>query len=319
LQVVGFLPTLLAIGCLALLIKVGAPGQPLTLEALVSAARALGLQGALAITATAVAVAVTLQPLQFRLVQLMEGYWPTGHGGWVFKAGVGFQRWRLKRLNARLVTAALPSSQSGRRVIEERMADAEMRIRTRFPAADRLLPTALGNVLRSAEDRVGLRYGVDSVTLWPRLFPLLPADYRQSLEDEVTQLDVSCRLAVTWAATAIISLCILMRDASELAANWSWLLVVAGLLGLAYLSYKAAIESALAHGSDLEVALDLHRGLVIEAMRLPAPARLGEERRSFRWLCALLNTYDSNHGYDFIFRTAEAPTPPRERASSART
>ncbi len=90
--------------------------------------------------------------------------------------------------------------------MEERAQRAETFLRERFASPERLLPTALGNVLRSAEDRAGVRYGADSVVVWPRLFPLLPEQLARSVEDEVTQLDVSARLTVTWAAAALTAL-----------------------------------------------------------------------------------------------------------------
>lgn len=316
LQVVGFLPTLLAVGCLALLVIMGAPSEPLTWESLGDAIDALGVGGAAAITGAAVAVSITLQPLQFRLVQILEGYWPTGHGAFVFHAGVALQRWRYERLLDRLVSDNLPKTEAGRRVVQERMLAAESRLRTRFPREDRLLPTTLGNVLRSAEDRVGARYGIEAVTLWPRLYPLLPADFRATLEDEVTQLDVSARLAVTWGATATVVSGMFLADLEGLSSNPAWLMIVLALWALSLFSYKSAIESAIAHGGDLEVALDLHRALVITAMRLTLPDRLSEETRIFKRLCRLYSTYTANHGQEFRFRREPAigrhPTVPAE-------
>jgi hypothetical protein len=181
------------------------------------------------------------------------------------------------------------------------MLHAEVRLRARFPEEGRLLPTSLGNALRSAEDRAGRRYGLESVTIWPRLYPLLPAEFRDTLEDEVTQLDVSARLSVTWGATASIAGLLLLTDSHALRSSPVWILVPFGLWVLSWLSYKAAVESALAHGIDLEVAIDLHRSLVLRAMRLPPTTRLSEERRLFKRLSRFFITYDPNHGYELEF------------------
>ena len=185
------------------MVRAGAPGAPLGLSNLSATAQDLGADGALSVAALAAALSLTLQPLQFRFVQLLEGYWPLHWFGWAWRAGVWWQRRRLMRASADIVVLPDPGrSPSQQRVLEERAQAAESTARTRFPSEDRLLPTALGNVLRAAEDRHGQRYGLESVVVWPRLFPLLPPEYAQTIEDEVTQLDVSARLVLTWATAA---------------------------------------------------------------------------------------------------------------------
>jgi hypothetical protein len=110
------------------------------------------------------------------------------------------------------------------------------------------------------------------------------------MDDEVTQLDVSVRLTVTWALAGIVSLLVLMRDLAALFEHPLWMAVVAGIFMLARLSYQSAVESAIAQGVDLEVAIDLYRARVIDAMRLHPTGSLKEERRVFGELCELFQT-----------------------------
>ena len=301
LQAVGLLPTLLAVAFVAFLLVAKAPTASMSLKTITATAKAIGGSGAVVITGIAIAVAVTLQPLQFRLVQILEGYWPSGPLRMLFRVGVRVQRWRYERLQDQLTGAVNHRHEAARRSSEERISVAETRILERFPDEDRLLPTALGNALRSAEDRAGRRYGAEAVVLWPRLFPLLPARLRADIEDEVTQLDVSARLAVTWATTAVISSTIVLLHPVKAADNWGWVAIVAAVWLLAWLSYQSAIESAIAHGLDIEVALDLHRSLVVSAMRLPEPARLSSEQRVLTMLCRLYRTYDEDHKIELHF------------------
>jgi hypothetical protein len=86
--------------------------------------------------------------------------------------------------------------------------------RSRFLAAERLLPTTLGNVLRAAEDHAGVRDGIDSIAPWPRLHALLPTDMASGIEDGVTQLDVSVRLVLPWLITGLIGAAILVTNRS---------------------------------------------------------------------------------------------------------
>lgn len=301
LQAVGLLPTLLAVAFLAYLLVAKAPTASLTFETITATAEAIGGTGAVVITGIAIAVSVTLQPLQFRLVQILEGYWPTGPLRILFRVGVRVQRWRYERLQDQLTSAVNYPHDAARRSAQERISVAEIRILERFPDEDRLLPTALGNALRSAEDRAGRRYGAEVVVLWPRLFPLLPAQLRADIEDEVTQLDVSARLTVTWAVTGLISSTLLLLHPIRAAHNWEWAVIVTAVWLLAWLSYQSAVESAVAHGLDIEVALDLHRSLVVSAMRLPEPSRLSSEQRVLGMLCRLYRTYDEDHKIELHF------------------
>jgi hypothetical protein len=307
---------MLAVFVLTFLVVADAPRSQVNGTTAVNAARAIGTGGAIAVAVVAVAISVTLQPLQFRMVQLMEGYWPIGRRGLIFRFFVGIQRRRYERCQSKL-THPGSGSAAGRRAAEERISNALNRLTERFPSPDRLLPTGLGNVLRSAEDRVGARYGIESVTIWPRLFPLLPAELQASIEDEVIQLDVSVRLAVTWLGTATVSSVLLVSDLEHLVRNPGWVLIVALLWLLAWLSYLAAIESAIAHGIDIEVAIDLHRHLVVDAMRLPSTTRLSEDRRVFKKLCRLFVTYDPDHGFEFEFRDpTDPPVFPADRLNA---
>lgn len=303
LQAVGLLPTFLAVSTVAFMVAADAPRHDLSLQLIVKVTKSLGGPGFIVLTGVAIAVAISLAPLQFRLVQLLEGYWPGGQLTWMFRAGLAVQRWRLRRLEGRLVIPKAPRSDASVRALLERASDAEQRIRERFPDPDRLLPTGLGNALRSAEDRAGIRYGVETVTIWPRLFAVLPKDVQEAIDDEVVQLDVSSRLTVTWSLTAATGSVLLLAHPIATWRHPGWLVLVAAVWGLAWLSYMAAVESALAHGVDVEVAIDLHRDLVVQAMRLQPTERLSQERRVFRTLNRLFLAYEPGHGIELRYRT----------------
>ncbi|MFC8304383.1 hypothetical protein ACFUCV_11940 [Specibacter sp. NPDC057265] len=290
LQVIGLLPTILAVSVVAFLIAADAPEKNLSWLSIQATVVSIGGAGALVISAVSVAIAVSLQPLQFRLVQLMEGYWPAWFPEFLFRLGVWFELRRRDRIRGRIASVPSRNSDAARIAANERSQNAESQIRQRFPAEDRLLPTALGNALRASEDSVGQRYGLESVIIWPRLFHLLPERVRAGMDDEVTQLDVSVRLAVTWTLAGIVSFLWLIRDPAALLEHPLWLAVMIGTLLLARLSYQSAVESAIAQGVDLEVAIDLYRARVIDAMRLHPTVSLDEERRVFGELCELFQT-----------------------------
>jgi hypothetical protein len=289
LQVIGLLPTLLAVGAVAFVFAADAPMEPLSWSRVETAAASIGGAGAIVISVLSIALAVSLQPLQFRLVQLLEGYWPTWFPERIARTGIWLEKRRRERIRRRM-SAPHRETEIATIAMRERAQTAETQLRQRFPNQDRLLPTALGNALRASEDRVGQRYGLQSVTIWPRLFHLLPERVRSGMDDEVTQLDVSVRLAVTWFLAGIVSSIVLLRSPADLYAHPSWVSVVVAIFVLARLSYQSAIESAIAQGVDLEVAVDLYRARVIDAMRLYPTTSLEQERRVFRELTELFQT-----------------------------
>jgi len=274
----------------AFLVAADAPKQQVSIATIETAASSIGGIGVLIIFAVSAAVAVSLQPMQFRLVQLLEGYWPAWFPPFLLRFGIWLEQRRRDRIRRRLVIVSRRIAPTAEAAARERAQAAETQLRQRFPAQERLLPTALGNALRASEDTVGQRYGLESVVIWPRLFPLLPDRVRDGVDDEVTQLDVSVRLAVTWTLAGAISTSWLLRDLSSLGHNHPWLLVPAGVFVLARLSYQSAVESAIAQGVDLEVAIDLYRARVIDAMRLHSTVSLEHERRVFGELCELFQT-----------------------------
>jgi hypothetical protein len=61
------------------------------------------------------------------------------------------------------------------------------------------MPTALGNVLKSAELYPWQRYRLDAVVIWSRLQPLLPTEFADLLQQAKTSLDILLTLATfTW-------------------------------------------------------------------------------------------------------------------------
>ena len=140
-----------------------------------------------------------------------------------------------------------------------------------FPAPERLMPTALGNVLRAAEDRPQRAYGLDGVTIWPRLFPLLPEAMKGLLADARNQMDVALRFAAVFVLAAVACAALLWRH-----PPWAALALVA--LFLAWLSYRAGVQAAAAYGQLVEVAFDLHRFSLYPALHLALPADPEAER-----------------------------------------
>lgn len=147
--------------------------------------------------------------------------------------------------------------------------------RTYFPDLDRLLPTGLGNVLRAPEDRMMDRYGLESVVVWTRLFAILPDNFRETLNDARTKLDLSARLCMIFIFSFIISLPLVVKLDIFSA-------VPAVSLFMAWISYNGSVNAAFRFGQNLQTAFDLYRFDLLTALHLSLPIDYKSEIQSNR-------------------------------------
>lgn len=213
-------------------------------------------------------VALAIRPFQVRLVRILEGYWkPTALTSFLFDLGVQHHRGRRNDL-LRLANSA---TNAKRRIDRERGDWAREQLR-RYPVAeDRIMPTALGNALRSAEDLAGSRYGLSTTAAFPRLFGLIGDQVRAEYVSLVDQYDSGARLAVGVAITAPVCAAIAFVQLGAL-----------GLLPLtaivfSWVFYRGAVETAALSGELLHAIVDLHRFELLEHLRVPLPATPADE------------------------------------------
>ncbi|MFE0727580.1 hypothetical protein ACFW2X_04860 [Streptomyces antibioticus] len=222
--------------------------QPGAIQAILAVAVLVGL------TATGILV----RRLTLSALPLLEGYWPRC----------------LKSLSGRLISRKQKKAQGEAERLQElagpvfsgaaspeQIAEFHKldRRRRRRPSDPRhLLPTRLGNILRSAESLPTDKYGLDLVVIWPRLWLLLPDATQRELTTARNAIDqtVSCcvwglffLLFSPWALWVIpIGLAI------AVASTWWWL------------PNRAEIFADL-----LEATIDLHRTAIYRQLRWPLP------------------------------------------------
>ncbi|MFD7408431.1 hypothetical protein ACFV7R_38595 [Streptomyces sp. NPDC059866] len=212
------------------------------------------------------ASALAVQQFVTPTLRLLEGYWPR----WL-----GFLRKRLiARLHAKdkadkaewqqlepLVTppGATPDAETLRRYAE---IDRRRQLRPFKSAA--LMPTRVGNVLHAAESRPGAKYGLDAVTVWPRLWLLLPETTRKELEAARRALDRGV-------ATSLWGLLFLVFS------PWSLWAVPIGLATAAGAVLLITPSRAEVYGQLVEAAFDVHRTVLYEHLRWPLPEHPRDE------------------------------------------
>jgi hypothetical protein len=223
-------------------------------------------------------IGLLLRPFQIFLVQLLEGYWRPGS-----VIGTVATELHLRRKHRALIeydmnpivdnatelgAVAAAAQRSVRMEIIRSRADYLLE---RYPSSDDdIMPTMLGNILRTAEEHAGGRYGLDAVIVYPRLYPFLSERLNRAMSQELDQLDAVAGLCVTFLVATTAALPLVRRLDF-------WSLVPLGTALLAHFAYRGALRAALSHAVLLATAFDLHRFDMVAAMHLPLPETPDDE------------------------------------------
>jgi len=227
------------------------------------------------------AVAAFLDSQSLLIVQTFEGY--VGPLKWWGGAG---RSWHMSR-RARLRLGKGRSLETSR---SEYAASAPK-------GPDDLLPTRLGNVLRSGEMYAYERYGIDAMVIWPRLLPKVPDAEATALSDSRSAMEQMLILSSILAVFGTIGGVVFALQPEG--ATWSALLLLGGW-SLAGLCYRGAVDHAIAYSLRLKAIFDAHRLLVFEVLRVPAPRNRAEERRRWTDIANLLAQNDPQSRWSYV-------------------
>ena len=149
-----------------------------------------------------------------------------------------------------------------------------------------LMPTKLGNILISAEQYSGSRYGMDSTVWWPRLYDVLPQQTKEKIEHTVNELYillnfsslsltfyVLCLVAVLFTPTISPSI----TSPIFIASTIRYLLAGTMAVFVSGFINRLAVYSASAYTEQLRSAYDLHRFLLLDQMRISLPKNSVDE------------------------------------------
>lgn len=219
---------------------------------------------------TVVVVALALHPLQFPLIQLLEGYWGQSRPA-LRLASLRLEHHReiLESLEttAEGSDAAMPNVDAAWRAAEA------ARLRVRYPhEPDDVRPTRLGNVLRRYERAAGNPYALDLVTTAPILQLVAEEDDLAYVRDQRTQLDLATAMCAVSALVAVGYTVLLLPT------GW-WLLIAAVPYTLAYAFYRGSCSVAEEYGTALTALMDLNRTAMYQRLRIHPGMSLSEERQ----------------------------------------
>ena len=245
-------------------------------------------------------LAALLQPFDVAAVRLLEGYWEgnrvgdiaanlfaSRHRRRVQKADRALQAGRelyLKQVRKKLSNSDEQDDEQNNPVDEqtnadrkrwriEQRADRARKVRPKYPPqASDVLPTMLGNVLRTAERRAGERYYLPTVETLARVCEHLSERLGAAYDAAVDALHAAAMMTISTAAAAVVSVAAFHDDPGL----W-WVPIV--LVVTSALSYRGAIVAAAQYGTFMDIAYDFHRFDLIKALHLDLPANTEEERK----------------------------------------
>jgi len=237
----------------------------------------------------AVVLSGLLYNLNIPLTQLYEGY-PWANSWWGVKRTNRYQS-QFDLINSRWfgmskLAHAIDPQDPLRAIIQAEREKYIQSLNVEFPR-DRnfVLPTRLGNVIRSFEDYSYRQYGMESITLWPRLIAKIDKDYAGAIDDSKTSFDFMLNSSLLSAALALMILVVGLIYPIRLAA-WSqwrfwipWVVEVITFFSVSYWFYLLSIGRAAAWGEMVKSSFDLFRWDLLKQLGFTRlPTTMAEER-----------------------------------------
>ncbi len=277
-SIISVVPSILLVLYLWLLVGSGAwQGNP-SWTAAVKGVSDLGIRSAGVVAILSMTLSLVLHPLQFTMVQLLEGYWGTGRLAQELRSrSIRRHRRRFEALNE-LASAALELADRGPESGLDRdhllsMAHEARRTMQVYPAdLDEIMPTRLGNMLRRYEAGIGRPYGANLPEITPALAVVAPPSHMAYVNDQRATMDLTVRICLISLIACAATVLFLWNDGV-------WLLLALVPYGAAYLSYRGSVITASHYGSALITLMALNRFTLYERLRLKAPQDSAEEAK----------------------------------------
>lgn len=191
-----------------------------------------------------------------KLYEIYEGriLWPS----WVFKLGTRLQAKRVGRLSSAAHAASGPS-------YNELWYKLRIYPLNEKGEPEATHPTLLGNILAGYEQYPFLRYGMDSVFYWPRIWLVVEKEKKDEIDEQWSIADgvlllsaVSFFSALLWIVESVLAALCVFRF--TLVAHVAYhLLAAAGWILLGYALYRFSLPYHRDNGERFKAIFDLYR------------------------------------------------------------
>jgi hypothetical protein len=277
------------------------------------------------LTLVSIAVGIAVHPIQFALVQFLEGYWGMGRLAQRARAArmLHYRRQydRLRKGPGPRAGAQLHKADAAKKRLEPAdriklvsQRDESIRLRAAYPGGyprsdDDIMPTRLGNVLRRYERLAGYQYNLDAVRVVRHVAFVAPQRHIDYVNDQRQLLDLSVRMCATSMFAAVISVLFLWH-------HGPWLAIALVPYAVAYLSYRGAVVVAHEYGAAFSTLIDMDRFALYDYLKMTRPEDTKAERLANAQLMKLLG-HNSKINLTYEYRDSldaadEAPSAAQE-------
>lgn len=201
-------------------------------------------------------------------------------------------------------------------------SNLSLRVINDFPPSEsQILPTRLGNVIRSFENYANREYCIDAITLYPRLVAKIDKDYASVIDDAKTSFDFMINSSLLSLIAAVILAAagfIYSRPFNGRRSLALWITEIVFFLFLSVIAYLGAVNQSRAWGETIKSAFDLYRNQLLEQLGYAAkPDSRAEERSLWDEISAQMLYGNPRSGPKLIYRQPAPPTPAATRATGA--
>lgn len=174
-----------------------------------------------------------------------------------------------------------------------------------------ILPTRLGNVIRSFEYYSDREYGIDSIEIWPRLVAIIPNEYAVAIDDTKTTFDfmMNCSLlSVLLALSTLIVGLLYPAPLLSISSALYWIIKITSLVLLSYFFYRLSINRADSWGSLIKSSFDLYRWDLLKKLGYQQEPKRREDERDLWGEISRQMIYGDRFNRKLL-SYAEAPAP----------
>jgi len=224
-----------------------------------------------------VILAVLLYTLNTQIIRFFEGYpWKDS---WIGKQRIKlylaeYRYLKGRELGMRTLLRSLDQNDQAYIKIRDEWSRLSRILKSQYPGdINRLLPTRLGNTIRSFEYYPEEQYGMEPIAIWTRLTANIDKDYATGIADTKISFDFMIHSSMLSTLLAIASLLLGLifpgRGPATSAQALTWILQVFFFTLTSYVCYLFSIPRANAWGEMVKGAFDLYRWNMLKQLGYP--------------------------------------------------
>lgn len=151
------------------------------------------------------------------------------------------------------------------------------------PEDDRWLqPTDLGNYSAALDDYASKRYGIDTNTLWSRLFGILSAEEKKEVVNAQLSIETLINISVTGVFFCLLIL--VTANYNTPSINWRKIEFFISSLIISIIAYQSTIYSFQSLTEKVMRLIDLNRLKLLVSLGYESPKTISEEIKAFEEL-----------------------------------